>query len=268
MTRRPILLIVNPSAGSKPGSGPPLAEDPERLRPEALASALRDRGLEVELNVLADGDDAGKLARRAAEGGSRRDRRRRRRDGRSGRGRVARPPGGNARHPRPRQLQQHRARLRRPGHPRRRDRGDRRRPRGVGRLRHGHPGRRRHPVLRGGRRRAGGPRVRGGPGRRASRLAARTPGPLARASPASDPDAGDHRRARVPHRIAGRDRQQRPVPRPWIRDLTECRPDRWPARRRRLRRDEPTGGPAPLPGGRAAAAAVGSDESSSPAPGG
>ena len=69
MTRRPLLLIVNPSAGSKPGSGPPLAEDPERLRPEALASELRDRGLAVELRVLADGDDAGQLARQAAEAG-------------------------------------------------------------------------------------------------------------------------------------------------------------------------------------------------------
>ena len=69
MTRRPILLIVNPNAGSKPGSGPPLSDDPERLRPEALASALRETGLEVELHVLADSDDAGALARKAADAG-------------------------------------------------------------------------------------------------------------------------------------------------------------------------------------------------------
>ena len=77
----------------------------------------------------------------APGGGSRtrRDRWRRRRDGRSGRRRVARSSGSNARHPRTRQLQQHRARIRRPAHPRRRDRGDRRRPRRVSRLRHRAP---------------------------------------------------------------------------------------------------------------------------------
>jgi diacylglycerol kinase (ATP) len=69
VTRRPILLIVNPNAGGKPVAGPPLAEDPERLSPEALASALRDRGLGVELHVLGDADDAGELARRAADAG-------------------------------------------------------------------------------------------------------------------------------------------------------------------------------------------------------
>ena len=69
MTRRPVLLIVNPTAGSKPGSGPPLADDPDRLRPEALASALRDAGLEVEVRVLEDKDDAGGLAREAADAG-------------------------------------------------------------------------------------------------------------------------------------------------------------------------------------------------------
>jgi diacylglycerol kinase (ATP) len=70
MTRRPIVLLVNPIAGGKPGAGPRLADDPELLRPGALASALRDRGLEVELHELAEQDDIGGLARRAADGGS------------------------------------------------------------------------------------------------------------------------------------------------------------------------------------------------------
>ena len=56
MTRRPILLLVNPTAGGKPGSGPSLADDPERLRPEALVAGLRERGIEVRLHVLG-GDD-------------------------------------------------------------------------------------------------------------------------------------------------------------------------------------------------------------------
>ena len=67
MTRRPILLLVNPIAGGKPGSGPGLADDPERLRPSALAEALRDRGLQVDLHELAKEDDAAELARSAAE---------------------------------------------------------------------------------------------------------------------------------------------------------------------------------------------------------
>lgn len=70
MNRRSVLLLVNPESGGKPGSGHPLSDDPERLRPEALASALRDRGLDVELYVLGEGDDAGDLALRAAEDGS------------------------------------------------------------------------------------------------------------------------------------------------------------------------------------------------------
>ena len=69
MTRRPILLLVNPIAGGKTGSGPALDDDPERLRPGALASALRDRGLEVEVHELAESDDAGALARTAADAG-------------------------------------------------------------------------------------------------------------------------------------------------------------------------------------------------------
>ena len=69
MTRRPVLLLVNPVAGGKPASGRPLADDPERLRPQALFSALRDRGLEVELHEIGEGDDAEALARVAADSG-------------------------------------------------------------------------------------------------------------------------------------------------------------------------------------------------------
>lgn len=70
MTRRPVLLLVNPVAGGKPGSGPNLHDDPERLRPEALAAALRERGIEVRTHPLAEGDDAGELARAAADEGN------------------------------------------------------------------------------------------------------------------------------------------------------------------------------------------------------
>jgi diacylglycerol kinase family enzyme len=65
--RRPILLLVNPVAGGKPGSGPDLADDPERLGPEALAGELRGRGLDVELRELAEADDAGALAADSAD---------------------------------------------------------------------------------------------------------------------------------------------------------------------------------------------------------
>jgi len=66
--RRPLLLLVNPDSGGKPaapggaaGSGPP--------EPEGLCDALRSRGLEVELHVLAEDDDPGEVAKRAvAEG--------------------------------------------------------------------------------------------------------------------------------------------------------------------------------------------------------
>ena len=70
MTRRPLLLLLNPIAGGKPGSGPSLADDPERLRPDALATALRDRGLELTVRELGPDDDAGELARRAADEGN------------------------------------------------------------------------------------------------------------------------------------------------------------------------------------------------------
>lgn len=68
MIRRPILLLVNPAAGRKAGA-PRLADDPRRLEPDALARALRDRGLEVELHALRKADDPGALARRAVEEG-------------------------------------------------------------------------------------------------------------------------------------------------------------------------------------------------------
>jgi len=70
VTRRPVLLLVNPTAGGKPGSGPPLHDEPERLRPEALAAALRERGSDVRLHALDADDEAGELARAAADGGS------------------------------------------------------------------------------------------------------------------------------------------------------------------------------------------------------
>ncbi len=69
MTRRQILLLVNPVAGGKPGSGPNLHDDPERLRPEALRDALAGRGLDVRLHQLTEDDDAGSLARAAADEG-------------------------------------------------------------------------------------------------------------------------------------------------------------------------------------------------------
>jgi diacylglycerol kinase (ATP) len=68
--RRPILLLVNPVAGGKPGSGPGLHDDPDRLAPESMAGDLRARGLEVDLHELSAEDDAGSLARRAADAGS------------------------------------------------------------------------------------------------------------------------------------------------------------------------------------------------------
>ena len=70
MTRRPILLLVNPTAGGKPGSGPALADDPERTEPEALAAALSERGLDVALHALRETDDAAELAAAAAGSGS------------------------------------------------------------------------------------------------------------------------------------------------------------------------------------------------------
>ena len=69
MTRRPILLIVNPVSGGKPGAGPRLAEDPALLTADALRDALVARGLEVSHRELAEGDDLAELARHAADTG-------------------------------------------------------------------------------------------------------------------------------------------------------------------------------------------------------
>lgn len=69
MTRRPILLLVNPVAGGKPGSGPGLSDDPALLTADALRSALGERGLEVSHRELAEGDDLAELARHAADTG-------------------------------------------------------------------------------------------------------------------------------------------------------------------------------------------------------
>ena len=69
MTRRPILLLVNPASGGKPGSGPGLAEDRALLTADALAAALVGRGLEVTHRELLEGDDLAELARHAADTG-------------------------------------------------------------------------------------------------------------------------------------------------------------------------------------------------------
>ena len=70
MTRRPILLVVNPTAGGKPAAGPPLDHDPERLRPDRLGDSLRSRGLDVSVRELSPGDDAAAIARAALADGS------------------------------------------------------------------------------------------------------------------------------------------------------------------------------------------------------
>ena len=70
MTRRPVLLLVNPSSGGKPGSGPGLADDPALLTPEALTAALSERGLDVTPRELAVEDDVQELAREGADAGN------------------------------------------------------------------------------------------------------------------------------------------------------------------------------------------------------
>ena len=63
------MLLVNPTAGGKPGSGPGLADDPALLTADALRAALEQRGLEVSHRELAEGDDLAELARHAADTG-------------------------------------------------------------------------------------------------------------------------------------------------------------------------------------------------------
>jgi diacylglycerol kinase (ATP) len=69
VTRRPLLLLVNPSSGGKPGSGPGLTDDPARLTPHAIAAGLSQRGLEVTPRELAEDDDVERLARDGADAG-------------------------------------------------------------------------------------------------------------------------------------------------------------------------------------------------------
>jgi diacylglycerol kinase (ATP) len=69
VSRRPILLLVNPVSGGKPGSGPGLSDDPALLTADALRGALERRGLEVSHRELAEGDDLVELARHAADTG-------------------------------------------------------------------------------------------------------------------------------------------------------------------------------------------------------
>jgi diacylglycerol kinase family enzyme len=69
VTRRPILVLANPAAGGKLGSGPRLAEDAALLEPAALERALRERGLEVHLHELSEEDDVAALSASAAAAG-------------------------------------------------------------------------------------------------------------------------------------------------------------------------------------------------------
>lgn len=69
MNRKPILLLVNPIAGGKPGSGPGLADDRALLTADALRDALVRRGLEISHRELVEGDDLVELARHGADTG-------------------------------------------------------------------------------------------------------------------------------------------------------------------------------------------------------
>ncbi|MDQ3691139.1 MAG: hypothetical protein M3406_14110 [Chloroflexota bacterium] len=69
MTRRPILLLVNPVSGGKPGSGPGLSDDVALLTADALREALDQRGLDVSHRELAEGDDLAELAIHGADTG-------------------------------------------------------------------------------------------------------------------------------------------------------------------------------------------------------
>jgi len=69
VSRRPIVMLVNPVSGGKPGSGPGLSDDPDLLKADALADALRERGLTVSHRELHQGDDLAELALHAANTG-------------------------------------------------------------------------------------------------------------------------------------------------------------------------------------------------------
>jgi diacylglycerol kinase (ATP) len=62
---RSVLLIVNPVSGGKPGSTTPLSADANKLEPDALADALRSRGLLVRTHVLSEEEDPAGVARGA-----------------------------------------------------------------------------------------------------------------------------------------------------------------------------------------------------------
>jgi diacylglycerol kinase (ATP) len=64
--RRPILLLVNPSSGGKPGA--PTSAD-ERPEPTALRADLQRHGLAVDLHVLQPKDDPAELAGGSAASG-------------------------------------------------------------------------------------------------------------------------------------------------------------------------------------------------------
>lgn len=68
-TRRPVLLVINPNSGGKPGGRPVLTDDPDQLEPTRLATALRARGLKVYLHQLTEKDDVARLAVEAANSG-------------------------------------------------------------------------------------------------------------------------------------------------------------------------------------------------------
>lgn len=68
-SRRPILLLANPTSGGKPGAPQALADDPEALEPANLVAELRARRIEAELHVLREVDDPSALAAQAASDG-------------------------------------------------------------------------------------------------------------------------------------------------------------------------------------------------------
>jgi diacylglycerol kinase family enzyme len=66
LARRPLLLIANPASGAKPGA--PGTSGP-RQEPADMRDGLRQRGLEVDILVLAEGDEVGPIAAASAADG-------------------------------------------------------------------------------------------------------------------------------------------------------------------------------------------------------